>query len=481
MASLFRPTYTDRKTGKSRKAKKYYGQYVDADGITRRVPLSTNKTAAEQMLNALVRKAELGRVGVHDRFEDHRKRPLSVHRDEWEASLRANSRGEEYIKLKLTRLNAILESCSFKFLVDLSADKLELFLARLRDEDDLSIQTANDYLQAAKQFTRWLVANDRFERNPFLRLQGGNVKLDRRHNRRDISEEELTRLFEWVRQASRRAKLTGIDREMLYLVSAYTGLRASELASLKPDSFDLDAATPTVTVEAGYSKHRREDILPLHADLVNRLRQWLIGKPRGESVWPGPWAANKAAGKMLQADLKKARAEWIAESRTDAERKARIASSFLVYRDADNRVADFHSLRHTFITRLIRSGAKPKEAQTLARHSTIKLTMDRYTHTGLHDVAAAVEGLPRIPSTGPETGRQILKATGTDGDSACTVACTKLAQTTDSSPFRLITDDSVNVNEADEADLRIHARNQGILSDCARKEAERAGNSVSVR
>lgn len=33
MASLFRPTYTDKKTGKARKTKKWYGQYTDADGI----------------------------------------------------------------------------------------------------------------------------------------------------------------------------------------------------------------------------------------------------------------------------------------------------------------------------------------------------------------------------------------------------------------------------------------------------------------
>ena len=51
------------------------------------------------------------------------------------------------------------------------------------------------------------------------------------------------------------------------------------------------------------------------------------------------------------------------------------------YRDDAGRVADFHSLRHTFITNLARGGVHPKVAQALARHSTITLTMDRYSHT----------------------------------------------------------------------------------------------------
>ncbi len=54
-------------------------------------------------------------------------------------------------------------------------------------------------------------------------------------------------------------------------------------------------------------------------------------------------------------------------------------------------VADFHALRHTFITRLARSGVSPQMAQSLVRHSDINLTMSRYTHVGLHDQAALEE------------------------------------------------------------------------------------------
>ena len=53
----------------------------------------------------------------------------------------------------------------------------------------------------------------------------------------------------------------------------------------------------------------------------------------------------------------------------------------LVYRNQDGLVADFHALRHTFMTNLAIAGVHPKTAQMLARHSTIAMTMDRYTHS----------------------------------------------------------------------------------------------------
>ena len=38
---------------------------------------------------------------------------------------------------------------------------------------------------------------------------------------------------------------------MAYCTAAYTGLRASELASLQPKAFSLETEPATVTVEAG--------------------------------------------------------------------------------------------------------------------------------------------------------------------------------------------------------------------------------------
>src|SRR5439155_4976937 len=109
------------------------------------------------------------------------------------------------------------------------------------------------------------------------------------------------------------------------------------------------------------------------------------------SVWPGEW--HKDAAEMLRGDL---------------------AAAGIPYRDGAGRVADFHALRHSYITLLERSGVSPKMAQKLARHSDIRLTMNVYTHAQLHDLAGAVEGLPALLATS-ERGAMTLAATGTDG------------------------------------------------------------------
>src|SRR5262245_24595613 len=102
MAFLFRPTYTakDPTTGVAvkKKAKAWYGRYADGDGITRQVKLSANKTAAQQILNELVRKAELARAGLRDPFEKQKRIPLEIHLKEWESFLSAGAAGPKHVR-----------------------------------------------------------------------------------------------------------------------------------------------------------------------------------------------------------------------------------------------------------------------------------------------------------------------------------------------------------------------------------------------
>ena len=64
--------------------------------------------------------------------------------------------------------------------------------------------------------------------------------------------------------------------------------------------------------------------------------------------------------------------------------------------------ADFHALRHTYVSMLARSGATVKQAQTLARHSKVELTLGRYAHTALPELGEAVGRLPAL--AGPANG-----------------------------------------------------------------------------
>jgi hypothetical protein len=88
------------------------------------------------------------------------------------------------------------------------------------------------------------------------------------------------------------------------------------------------------------------------------------------------WAKERHGAEMMQIDLTAANVE---------------------YEDDNGRFADFHALRHTFISNLARAGVHPRNAQALARHSTIDLTMNVYTHVSMGDLHDDVESLPGLP------------------------------------------------------------------------------------
>jgi hypothetical protein len=77
--------------------------------------------------------------------------------------------------------------------------------------------------------------------------------------------------------------------------------------------------------------------------------------------------------------------------------------------------ADFHALRHTYLTLGGRAGIDLRTLQELAGHSTPTLTA-RYSHRRLYDLAGAVEKLPRFLPDGNTAGA--LRATGTDAGAA---------------------------------------------------------------
>ena len=104
--------------------------------------------------------------------------------------------------------------------------------------------------------------------------------------------------------------------------------------------------------------------------------------------------------KTHQIDLAAARAKWIGQATRRAETRQRDRSDFLAYRNHAGRYADFHSRRHLFMTRLEQAGISPKVAQTLARHSGIRLLTNVDTHEDLVDYVAPIGALPGPPGPG---------------------------------------------------------------------------------
>ena len=433
MARLFKPTITRYIDSEGRRCKKgdpgarkkrvkskvWRGEYRDAFGIRRSESLCSNKEAARQLLAELERKAQYERAGLTSPFEKHHKQLLVSHLQDFAATLGNACDSAEYVQSIESRCRRIIEGTGFRYIGDISASQVQQFLAGLK-RGGLGQRTINHYLQAIKQFARWLVTDRRTNDNRLAHLKGGNTKVDVRRERRELTDDELRRLFDTAKNCRRHGfTLNGWQRFTLYATAVGTGLRAAELGSLTRSHFDLESNPPTVRIDAANEKSRRGDVVPLPSDLVALLRPCLATMDRDERVWPGTWADNRRAGKFMQSDLRVARCKWIEEGEDKAEKQHREQSDFLAYQDSEGCYADFHALRHTYLSRLGRSGASPKAMQRLARHTTVELTLGRYTHASLYDLAGAVDGMPPLPidkhtSNDDQTAAVQLRATGTD-------------------------------------------------------------------
>jgi len=350
--------------------------------------------------------------------------PLADHLAAFVGAMQGKGGTENHVKRTEGFVKAIVEACGFETLADLDAAKVSAHVADLKEKGKHA-RAINARLTAVKSFTRWLFRTERMRTDPMMQVAKLNANADRQHVRRALSDDELARLIAAAQSGAawtwtqgngktgseyrlKRLTITGPDRAMLYRLAAETGLRAGELASLKPASFSLaDVKKASVKVAAAYSKHRRDDLVPLRRDLAEAVAAFINGRPKDAPLFAVP----DRTADMIRADLAAARDAWLQESATAEDCYERFGTGFLTSRDTSGHVADFHALRHTFITRLARSGVTPAVAKSLARHSTIMLTMDHYTHTVIGEERAALDRLHTL--TPPTTTPEAAKATGT--------------------------------------------------------------------
>ena len=359
----------------------WYVRYKTADGKWKREKGYTDRQATDALATRLEKGVARNREGLTDPFEKHRRRPLLDHLDDHRTTLAARNCTPEHTYQVISRATRIINGCGFEHMDDLSASSVQAFLAELR-EGGISAQTSNHYLRAIKQFSRWLRMDRRTSDDPLVHLSMLNVQTDRRHDRRALDHDDFAKLVDAAMTGPVIATMAGPDRAMLYVLAAWTGFRRKELASLTIGSFDLTSQTPSVRVEACYAKNRRQDEVPLHAAVVERLAVWLADHDfdPDEPIFKlrMPSGRLRCTADMMRRDCGRAG---------------------IPYQDESGLFADFHSHRHTFISALGKAGTPLATAQKLARHSDPKLTANVYTHLGLADKASAIEALPAPPDS----------------------------------------------------------------------------------
>ena len=235
----------------------------------------------------------------------------------------------------------------------------------------MSLETANMYLAALRNFCNWLKNKKRITENPVEFLGKWNADVDRRRKRRDYTQDELSRLLTAAKAGARFHGMTGEARTLLYRTAFSTGLRWKELRSLSRSSFDFDIHT--VTILGADAKNGKTTILPLQPDLSADLKVFMQKHKPEDRAFTGMWVGSGA--EMLKRDMDVAKIKTM---------------------DSSGRRADFHAFRHTYGSLLGKMGVPLVVAQRMMRHSDPKLTSNIYTHIGIDETAKELAKLPII-------------------------------------------------------------------------------------
>ncbi len=345
-------------------------------------------------------------------------KPLREHVEDYRADLKATNTAD-YADQTATRLQRVFDAAGMTYYSDITPARVRTAISRLRHAGKgLKKQTQNHYVTVVKSFANWMMADGRASSSPIDGKKLAKQKVTDATERRAGTLNELRRIiaaaeqgpeFRWGggRGAKRQPRcVTGPERAVLYTLAAETGYRASELGSLKPTNFRLDALPYAVTVESGYTKKGKTATTPLSESTAAMLRAFLAHKHPQAHVFdiPGDEERNEGqTARMIRRDCEAAGVDYV---------------------DTEGGKLDFHALRHTFITNVANSGASVKTIQDLARHSTPTLTIGRYAHTTDTERAAAINALPELMPLDESAA-----ATGTDdetGDSSWPTYCPKL-------------------------------------------------------
>ena len=434
------------------------------DGAGELCEVSTHckdRSAAQTVLTKAERRAELIRSGVikpaEEIIAEHSGTSIGKHFSAYHNHRVSQELNKTRIKNTDSRLSRLSKDCGFRRLSDLSAEPLTRWLG-LQLDVGMGAGTRNEYLKELVGFANWCVRTGRLTSNPFSNIPRANVKADCRRQRRALAENELEKLLHVARwrplaeygrkvipvESSdtpkrsnwKKAPLTydtlnavvtharqqlagnpefaakldqrGRERALVYRTLVLTGLRRGELASLSIGSLVLDAPTPFAILAARDEKNGQGSEIPLRADLVAELREWVVEKRASFDGTPSEFSALPLLSvpasllRVLNNDLK----------------VAGIPKT-----DARGRTIDVHAMRMTLATMLNKSGVAPRTAQEILRHSDIRLTMDAYTDAKLLNVSGALDELPKLSPAPPHSSTpETHRATGTDGKLAPVLA-----------------------------------------------------------
>jgi len=439
----------------------YYAQFRDHAGVVQEVPTGCrDESAANMKLQEFLREDTLIQRGLltptESRLSSERTGKTADHLAAYLQSMRASGRSAVHVSDTDQKVTRLIADCEFHRLKDVNRESMEDWLLT-RSGQGMAPRTRNAYLQSIRGFLNWCIETSRLNANPLSKVTKADEKVDRRKQRRAMTETELSHLlrvalmrplaeygrqtvmkdnptgkrssweyvpltFHRLEDCCNRARerlvdnpelvatleLRGRERSLVYKTLVLTGLRCNELRSITVGQVELDTKTPCIELLAADEKNRDGSFIPVRSDLVKELRQWIADVTNTE---------NQSVLLMNQRDA-------AVESRRlfDVPRglikilDRDLLAAGIAKVDSRKRSLDVHALRTTFGTMLSKAGVSPRTAQAAMRHSRIDLTMNVYTDPIALDIAGAVESLPSLSTSFLETAEPMgLRHTGTLG------------------------------------------------------------------
>lgn len=231
------------------------------------------------------------------------------------------------------------------------------YLSHMLTVRGLKSSTVNRRLAAIRAWLKWSKGEKHIESLPIFPRHLSEPKRAPKSLER-VEESRLLRAV--VREGNER------DSAIIGLL-LYAGLRVGEAVSTKPDDLQIGERKGKVIVRNGKGMKRRE--VPINADGRGMLRPWLVTatKSQRDYLFPGSGEGHLSP-RTVQEFIKK----YAYQAQLDP-----------------NNVTP-HVLRHTFATKILRSGVDIVTVAALLGHSRIDTTAI-YTQPSWRDLERAVD------------------------------------------------------------------------------------------
>ena len=288
-----------------------------------------------------------------------------------------------HLRTRCIRLRYWQDALKLKTLGDLKEllPRVEKRCAQRRNEGRAG-KTISLEVEALRSFLLWMKKRKYIREDP---LEGiSRINTAPRIKKRGMTLEEIGKLL----------RTSPPHRSLLYETALCSGLRAGELRHLTPDHLDLQRYG--LVLEAEWTKNRTDGFQPMPKHLMKRLAKY----SRSGDALAKYNAAFRQSGTKLQCPTN----PLLYVPRSTATTLDVDLKSAGIPKCTKQGKLDFHALRVTYINLLLDSGIDPKTTQTMARHSTLDLTMNIYARTTDERLKTAAENVGQLVflETSPE-------------------------------------------------------------------------------